>query len=92
MVVGVIGNRNRGKSFVLSKLSKVNLPDGTSIKTEGISLKYPEMQKDKPADYILMDSAGFENALLETDEFTNDPLSTREDALRRLELIASDKV
>ena len=91
LVVGVVGNRNRGKSFVLSKLSKVNLPDGTSIKTEGISLKYPEMQKDKPADYILMDSAGFENALLETDEFTNDPLIKREDALRRLELIASDK-
>ena len=91
LVVGVVGNRNRGKSFVLSKLSKVNLPDGTSIKTEGISIKYPQMKDDKPAKYILMDSAGFENALLETDEFTNDPLIKREDALRRLELIASDK-
>ena len=33
LIVGVVGNRNRGKSFVLSKLSNVNLTDGSSIKT-----------------------------------------------------------
>lgn len=91
LIVGVVGNRNRGKSFVLSKLSNVNLPDGTSIKTEGISIKYPEMEEGKDAKYILMDSAGFENALLENDEFTNDPSLPREDALKMLKLIASDK-
>ena len=91
LIVGVVGNRNRGKSFVLSKLSNVNLPDGTSIKTEGISIKYPKMEEGKEAKYILMDSAGFENALLETDEFTNDPNIPREDALKMLKLIASDK-
>ena len=91
LIVGVVGNRNRGKSFVLSKLSNVNLPDGTSIKTEGISIKYPKMEEGKDAKYILMDSAGFENALLETDEFTNDPNIPREDALKMLKLIASDK-
>ena len=91
LIVGVVGNRNRGKSFVLSKLSNVNLPDGTSIKTEGISIKYPKMEEGKEAKYILMDSAGFENALLETDEFTNDPNIPREDALKMLKLIESDK-
>ena len=91
LIVGVVGNRNRGKSFVLSKLSDVNLPDGTSIKTEGISIKYPKMEKGKEAKYILMDSAGFENALLENDEFTNDPNLPREDALKLLKVIASDK-
>jgi hypothetical protein len=91
LIVGVVGNRNRGKSFVLSKLSNVNLPDGTSIKTEGISIKYPEMKDGKDAKYILMDSAGFENALLENDEFTNDPSISREDALKMLKIIASDK-
>ena len=69
LVVGVVGNRNRGKSYVLSKLSNVLLPDGSSIKTEGISIKYPRMDEGKKADYILMDSAGLENALLETDDF-----------------------
>lgn len=91
LIVGVVGNRNRGKSFVLSKLSNVNLPDGTSIKTEGISIKYPEMKDGKEAKYILMDSAGFENALLENDEFSNDPSISREDALKMLKIIASDK-
>lgn len=91
LIVGVVGNRNRGKSFVLSKLSNVELPDGYSIKTEGISIKYPEMTEGNPAKYILMDSAGFENALLETDEFQNDPNIPREDALKMLKLIASDK-
>ena len=91
LIVGVVGNRNRGKSFVLSKLSNVDLPDGTSIKTEGISIKYPEMEEEKGSKYILMDSAGFENALLVTEEFTNDPDLKREDALKLLKTIASDK-
>ena len=57
LIVWVVGNRNRGKSLVLSKLSNVSLPDGTSIKTEGISIKYPQMEEGKDAKYILMDSA-----------------------------------
>jgi len=40
--IGVIGNSNKGKSFLLSKISKINLPSGTSIRTEGLSIKYPE--------------------------------------------------
>ena len=91
LIVGVVGNRNRGKSFVLSKLSNVDLPVGASFKTEGISIKYPKMEEGKEAKYILMDSVGFDNALLETDEFTNDPNIPRKDALKMLKLIESDK-
>ena len=91
LTVGVVGNRNRGKSFVLSKLSGARLPDGTSIKTEGISIKYPEMSDNKEAKYILMDSAGFENALLESDEFKNDDKMSKEEAKKQLKLVASDK-
>ena len=39
--VGVIGLRNKGKSFQLSKFLKISLSKGTSIKTEGLSIKYP---------------------------------------------------
>ena len=39
--IGVIGNSNKGKSFLLSKISKMDLPSGTSIRTEGQSIKYP---------------------------------------------------
>ena len=90
LTVGILGNRNSGKTFILSKLSGVNLPVG--IKTEGISIKYPRMEKDKPANYILIDSAGFENPLLETNEFTIDKIIKKEDKLRELELRVSDKI
>ena len=39
---GVIGNSNKGKSFLLSKISKISLPSG--IRTEGLSIKYPELK------------------------------------------------
>ena len=43
--IGIIGNSNKGKSFILSKLSKINLPSGTSIKTVGLSIKYPDLSE-----------------------------------------------
>ena len=92
LIFGVVGNRNRGKSFLLSKLSDETLPNSTSIKREGISIKYPRMgEEGKPADYILMDSAGFENALLETDEFKQEHGLNKEKAIVDLKEIASDK-
>ncbi len=38
----MIGNSNKGKSFLLSKISKISLPSG--IRTEGLSIKYPELK------------------------------------------------
>ena len=92
LIVGIVGNRNRGKSFVLSKLSGDILPDGASIKTQGISIKYPKMKEGgKEADYILMDY-GFEDALLENDEFKNDQNISKEEAGIKLKSIVSDKI
>ena len=34
--IGVVGNGNRGKSFILLKLTNFKVPSGFSIKTEGI--------------------------------------------------------
>ena len=39
-VVGVIGQGNRGKSFILSKVADFELPAGHNIITKGISVKY----------------------------------------------------
>ena len=91
LIVGVVGNRNRGKSFLLSKLSNEVLPDGSSIKTEGISIKYPKISEGQKSEYILMDSAGFENALLETDEFKQEFNLDKDKAIIDLKEIASDK-
>ena len=63
-IIGVIGNSNKGKSFLLSKISKINLPNGTNIKTEGLSIKYPELEKYKNRKIVLLDSEGFEAPFL----------------------------
>jgi HSP20 family molecular chaperone IbpA len=62
--IGVIGNSNKGKSFILSKISKISLPSGTSIRTEGLSVKYPELEGYKDRKIVLLDSAGLETPVL----------------------------
>ena len=62
--IGIIGNSNKGKSFLLSKISKLPLPSGTSIRTEGLSIKYPELEKFKDRKIVLLDSAGLETPVL----------------------------
>ena len=65
--IGIIGSENRGKSTILSDLSQIELPTGVSIKTEGLSIKYPELNKCKNRKIILLDSAGLETPILRTD-------------------------
>ena len=72
IVIGVVGNMNNGKTFVLSKLSKIKLPSGTSINTKGISVKYPELANNENRKYILLDSAGLEAPILKSGEEKED--------------------
>ena len=65
--IGVIGNANKGKSYILSKISKIELPSGTSIRTEGLSIKYPELEEYKNRKIVLLDSAGLETPVLKED-------------------------
>ena len=44
--IGVAGAGNKGKSFLLQKLANINLPTGTSIKTEGLSIRCPDMESE----------------------------------------------
>ena len=67
--IGVIGNTNKGKSFLLSKLSKMDLPSGTSIRTEGLSVKYPKLEEFKNRRIALLDSAGLETPVLKDVDF-----------------------
>ena len=61
IVIGVIGNRNKGKSFILQKLSGYEVPQGYSVVTEGLSIKYGEEEDHCIA---ILDSAGKETPLL----------------------------
>ena len=71
--VGVIGNSNKGKSFLLSKISKIKLPSGTSIRTEGLSIKYPDLETFKDRKIVLLDSAGLETPVLNLNKADNFP-------------------
>ncbi len=66
--IGVIGNSNKGKSFLLSKISKINLSDG--IRTEGLNIKYPEFRFDEYNDskFVLLNYAGFEKAIIKSEK------------------------
>ena len=61
IVVGVIGNGNQGKSFILEKLSGYEIPKGFNVKTEGISIRYGT---SKDHNVAILDSAGQETPLL----------------------------
>ena len=66
VVVSVIGNQNKGKSFILGQISGQPIPKGYSVKTKGLSVKYPTIEKQN---IILLDTAGFETPLVENDVY-----------------------
>ncbi len=66
VVVSVIGNQNKGKSFILGQISGQDIPSGYSIKTKGLSVKYPTIEKQN---IILLDTAGFETPLVANDVY-----------------------
>ena len=70
--IGVIGNSNKGKSFLLSKISKIDIPSGTSIRTKGLSIKYPKLdEKYKHRNFVLLDSAGLETPVIKKNKHKN---------------------
>ena len=69
--IGVIGNGNKGKSFLLSKISEIDLPVGESIKTKGLIIKFPELKLYKNRTIILLDSAGQETPVLNYEKSEN---------------------
>ena len=54
-IISVIGNKNKGKSFLLSKLSGRDLPNGFNVATKGLSISFPENDN-----IILLDNDGIE--------------------------------
>ena len=81
--IGVIGNSNKGKSFILSKLSKFELPSGTSIKTEGLSVKYPDKRMFNNKKIALLDSAGLETPVIKNNnDFTKIKNGAKEDNIK----------
>ena len=64
MIIGVVGNGNKGKSFILGKLSGYDVPQGFTIRTEGLSIRYGDEANHCVA---ILDSAGQETPLLKSE-------------------------
>lgn len=89
IVLGVIGNSNRGKTFVLQQIAGEDLESGYSIQTKGISLKYPvSVQKS----FVILDSAGFETPLLKKEELEFGDKTSERDRIEAYKKIAKDKL
>ena len=62
IIYSIIGNKNRGKSYILSKIANRKIPFGYSVTTKGLSISFPTFNT-----MTLLDSVGFESPLLEND-------------------------
>ena len=78
VVVGVIGNKNKGKSFLLSKfIDKENYSKnehGFLVTTKGISANFPILDEEgeNQTNVITLDSAGKDNPLLDVSNNIDD--------------------
>ena len=89
-VIGVVGTGNKGKSYILSRISGYTLPDGYSVVTQGISVKYYKESENK--NFVLLDSAGCSTPLIETNQFSlNDDIEDEEKARKQIQSIQRDK-
>ena len=84
-VIGIIGNLNVGKTYILSKITGYELPSG--LRTKGISVKYPT---NYGPNLIVLDSAGSEAPLLVSEEFNLDFKNKSQDEL--IEYVSDKKI
>ena len=83
--LGVLGINNVGKSYLLSKIVKVDIPTGYSIETKGISIKYSELNKGEEKGICILDSAGFETPLLIDKKDKENKINENEDQNKNIE-------
>jgi len=81
--IGILGNGNVGKSFLLSRLFKMSIPSGYSVITEGLSLKYNEFDR-----YTILDSAGLQTPLLSDEKYED---KDEENSKKKYEDLYKDK-
>ena len=68
VVIGILGNKNRGKSFLLGRIiGKQNYisKNGFNVTTIGISANFPVLEENDQTNLITLDTAGKDNPLLD---------------------------
>ena len=80
VVIGIIGNKNRGKSYLLGRILDIpqyDNPNGFLVTTSGISCKFPILKVGEESRvFVTLDTAGRDNPLLRMEYLENkDPKS-----------------
>ena len=85
--IGILGNGNVGKSFLLSRLFNEKIPVGYSVVTEGISIKFKENK------YVILDSAGLQTPLIRNtyNESTNKGIDEEDKDNKEYQNLYKDK-
>ena len=72
-VIGLIGNLNKGKTFILSKLVESEVSPEINVDSEGLCIKYLEISEN--SNYIFLDTKGLNQPILENLEKSKDIIS-----------------
>ena len=83
--VGILGNGNVGKSFLLSRIFNEKIPSGYSVITEGLSIKINQNKF-----YALFDSAGLQTPLLKNEK-NYEQNKNNEEEFKQYENLYKDK-
>lgn len=67
-VVSVVGLYDKGKTFVLNKITQSNLPSGKKVSTKGLSFKHVKVEGE--TNFVLLDSAGSYSPVKVVDELS----------------------
>ncbi len=73
IIISAIGNTNKGKTYILSKIFETKLPFGYS--TKGISMKYLQKsfkENNSNKNYIILDTEGSEKGITLSNEDKNE--------------------
>lgn len=81
-IVSILGHSNRGKTYILQKLSNVNLKSGYQIHTRGISIRIPEDQN-----ILILDTQGTNTPLLIDEREKDKDIRKEPDFLMKLDYI-----
>ena len=74
--------KNKGKSTILKKLISFDLLTGNSIKTEGLSIKYPEIKGHPNLKIVLLDSEWIEAPILKFDNYNANIENSKKNILK----------
>ena len=84
IVVGVLGRENVGKTYIMSRISGVNLPTGHNLQTKGLSIKYSTKEN---VITTCLDSAGIHAPVYYFDENVNQKYMKQNEKFEDLELM-----